>query len=159
MTELVDRDAFKRAMRCWPSGVTVVTSRAGDVIHGMTVSAFNSVSADPPLVLVCANQDSTTHEVIWAGKVFAVNILAGDQEAISQRFAFAPADERFNDVEWVDGRNGAPLIAGALAHIECRVRSAHAEGTHTIYIGEVLDTHVIEGTPLVYYDGAYRKLV
>ncbi len=155
---LVDKEEFKSAMRCWPSGVTVVTSRAGEVIHGMTVSAFNSVSADPPLVLVCANQDSTTHEVIWAGKVFAVNILASDQEAVSQHFAFTPAEERFNGVEWSEGKNGAPLITGALAQIECRVRSAHAEGTHTIYIGEVLDTKVREGKPLVYFDGAYRKI-
>jgi len=155
---VVDQNEFKRAMRCWPSGVTVVTSRAGEVVHGMTVSAFASVSAEPPLVLVCANQDSTTHEVIWAGRVFAVNILAADQEAISQRFAFTPAEDRFRDIEWQEGRNGAPLIDGALAHIECRVHSAHAEGTHTIYIGEVLDTHVREGKPLVYYDGAYRKI-
>ena len=83
----VDPDLFKQSLRQWASGVTVVTARNGDEIHGMTVSAFSSVSAEPPLVLVCANQSSKTHAVIKAGDRFTVNILASDQADVSQTFA------------------------------------------------------------------------
>lgn len=159
MSDFVDLDTFKGVMRRWPSGVTVLTSRADDAIHGMTVSAFSAVSAEPPLVLVCANRQSTTHEVIQAGGVFAVNILDASQQDISTRFAVVPGPDRFEGVEWSEGATGAPLIDGALAQLECRVRSAHLEGTHTIYIGEVLaGTFRADGEPLLYFDGAYRVL-
>ncbi|MEM9066846.1 MAG: flavin reductase family protein [Myxococcota bacterium] len=156
---LVDDATFKQVMRRWASGVTVLTSRAGSEIHGMTVSAFSSVSAEPPLVLVCANRSSTTRDVIDAGGVFAVNILSSDQEAISTRFAVVPGAERFDGVSWTEGNTGVPLIDGALAQLECRVRSAHLEGTHTIYIGEVLHG-TVDGSkaPLLYFDGSYRRI-
>lgn len=151
-------DGFKQAMRRWASGVTILTSRAGEEIHGMTVSAFSSVSADPPLVLVCANATSTTHAVIHAGGVFAVNVLAAGQDQLSTRFAFTDAASRFEGVPFRYGRTGAPLLEGCIAQLECRVRSAHLEGTHSIYIGDVLETWVSDGEPLLYFDGAYRRL-
>ncbi|MDH3729078.1 MAG: flavin reductase family protein, partial [Myxococcales bacterium] len=125
-------------LRNWASGVTVVTTRAGDKIHGMTVSAFSSVSAYPPLVLVCANQSSTTHGVIEQGGVFTVNILAAHQADISNVFA-SPENEdtRLQSVSWSVGETGAPLIDEALACLECTVTSAHQEGSHTIYVGQV----------------------
>ena len=155
---MVDIESFKKALRCWASGVTVLTTKSGADVHGMTVSAFSSVSADPPLVLVCANQSSTTHEMIWSGKVFAVNILSGNQQTISDRFAFGDAQARFEGLDWREGSTGAPLIDGALAQIECRVRSAHHEGSHTIYIGEVLAVSAQAGEPLLYFAGGYRRL-
>ncbi|HJL03522.1 MAG TPA: flavin reductase family protein [Polyangiaceae bacterium LLY-WYZ-15_(1-7)] len=159
MSELVDKEAFTQAMRRWASGVTILTSCADGEIHGMTVSAFSSVSADPPLVLVCANQSSTTHGVIQAGGIFAVNILAADQDELSTRFAFTDAAERFEGVPWTQGSTGAPLLVGSLVQVECRVRSAHLEGSHCIYIGEVLHTFVrADAEPLLYFDGAYRRL-
>ncbi len=159
MSTFVDLDTFKNVMRRWPSGVTVLTSRADDSIHGMTVSAFSAVSAEPPLVLVCANRQSTTHEVIQAGGVFAVNILDASQQDVSIRFSVVPGPNRFEGIAWSAGTTGAPLIDGALAQFECRVRSAHLEGTHTIYIGEVLaGTFRPDGEPLLYFDGSYRVL-
>lgn len=157
-SELVGPEGFKAVMRCWASGVTILTSKAGDTVHGMTVSAFSSVSAKPPLVLVCANATSTTHGVIQAGGVFAVNILASDQETLSNKFAFTEAADRFADVAWREGETGAPLLEGCAAQLECRVRSAHLEGTHSIYIGEVRAVSVTEKAPLLYFDGAYRTL-
>lgn len=159
MKTTVTPEEFKSALRCWASGVTILTSRAGEQIHGMTVSAFSSVSANPPLVLVCANQASTTHDVIHAGQVFCVNILSHGQEALSTRFAMGDAATRFDGVTWTEGSSGAPLLDGALAQIECRVRSAHHEGSHTIYIGEVVAAHANEvGAPLLYFDGSYRDV-
>ncbi len=154
----IDSAAFKEALRGWASGVTVVTSRAGKRVHGMTVSAFSSVSAEPPLVLVCANRASLTHGVIEDGGVFAVNILAEHQQDVSQLFASSELeDSRLERVGWTEGKTGAPLIDEALASLECRVASAHHEGSHTIYIGQVEAVHTTDATPLLYYDGGYRS--
>ncbi|KPK55222.1 MAG: hypothetical protein AMJ63_00070 [Myxococcales bacterium SG8_38_1] len=155
----IDQNAFKEALRGWASGVTVVTARAGDKIHGMTVSAFSSVSADPPLVLVCANRSSTTHGIIEEGGVFAVNILAEHQQEVSNVFSSSKyEDSRLDRVPWSEGQTGAPLIDGALVSLECKVASAHHEGSHTIYIGQVEAVHTTDAPPLVYYRGGYRSL-
>jgi flavin reductase (DIM6/NTAB) family NADH-FMN oxidoreductase RutF len=155
----LDPEAFRQGMRRWTSGVTVVTAREGDVRHGMTVSAFSSVSAEPPLVLVCANRQSTTHGMIERGGAFAVNVLASDQRDLSARFA-SPATERtrFEGVAFEDGVFGAPLLVGALASFECNVVSSHVEGSHTIYIGRVEAVRVRDTDPLVYFQGSYRGL-
>ena len=155
----IDQNAFKEALRGWASGVTVVTSRAGDKMHGMTVSAFSSVSADPPLVLVCANKSSTTHGIIEQGGLFAVNILAEHQQDVSNVFASSKhEDSRLDRVKWTEGQTGAPLIDEALATLECKVRSAHHEGSHTIYIGQVEAVNTSDATPLLYYQGGYRSI-
>ncbi|MFW2388369.1 MAG: flavin reductase family protein [Polyangiales bacterium] len=155
----IDQDAFKNALRGWASGVTVVTSRSGEKLHGMTVSAFSSVSADPPLVLVCANRSSTTNSIIEEGGVFAVNILAAHQAEVSNLFASSKyEDSRLDKVGWSEGALGAPLIDEALASLECKVASSHKEGSHTIYVGRVESVRTADGEPLVYHQGAYRSL-
>lgn len=155
----IDQEAFKKALRGWASGVTVVTSRSGDKVHGMTVSAFSSVSAEPPLVLVCANRASTTHGIIEEGGLFTVNILASHQQDVSNVFASSKhEDSRMQRVAWTEGETGAPLIDQALASLECRVASAHREGSHTIYIGRVEAVHTTDAEPLVYYQRSYRSL-
>ena len=83
----VSNDDFKRALGAWATGVTIVTARAGERIHGMTVSAFTEISLEPPLVLVCADKSSNTLPFIEACGGFAVNVLARDQDALSNRFA------------------------------------------------------------------------
>lgn len=125
----------------------------------MTVSAFSSVSLDPPLVLVCADKRSNTLAVIEKGRCFAANVLAADQEALSNRFA-SKKDEfrRFEGVETEDGVTGSPLIAGSLAHIDCRVVGAHDAGDHVIYVGEVQEVRTRAGDPLLYFGGRYRSL-
>ena len=155
----VDEATFRGALRGWASGVTVVTSRSGDRVHGMTVSSFSSVSANPPLVLVCANRSSITHDIIQEGGVFAVNILAAHQREISHVFSSSKhEDSRLARVRWTEGETGAPLIEGAVACLECRVSSSHREGSHTIYVGEVEAVHTTDADPLLYYKGGYRSL-
>lgn len=155
----VAADDFKQVLRRWASGVTVVTARDGDRVHGMTVSAFSSVSADPPLVLVCANRDSTTHGFIESAGVFAVNILAHDQAEVSNVFASKEQEStRFDTVTWRDGEHGVPLLEGALASLECTVTNAHQAGSHTIYIGNVERVYLRDASPLLYYAGSYRLL-
>ncbi len=155
----IESSELKEAFARWATGVTIVTARAGDRIHGMTVSAFTEVSLDPPLVLVCADQSSHTHPLIAEGRVFAVNILARDQEALSNRFA-SKKDEfrRFEGLDYTSGKTGAPLLAGALVVLDCTVVSAYEAGDHVIYVGRVEDLRRGDAQPLLYYRGAYRSL-
>ena len=155
----VSGELFWAALGDWASGVTIVTSRNASGIHGMTVSAFASVSLDPPLVLVCADKSSDTHGVIADSGVFAVNLLTQDQQALSNKFA-ASKDEhlRFEGVAWSERETGAPLLDEALASLDCSVQAAHDAGDHVIYVGEVLAVERREGEALLYYRSRYRAL-
>jgi flavin reductase (DIM6/NTAB) family NADH-FMN oxidoreductase RutF len=144
-------------LSCWATGVTVVTARASDHIHGMTVSAFTEVSLDPPLVLICADKTSLTHPVIAEGRVFAVNILARDQEDLSRRFASKEEEHRrFEGLAYQTGKTGAPLLEDTVAVLDCRVVAAHDVGDHVIYVGEVEELRLSEDRePLLYHGGRY----
>jgi flavin reductase (DIM6/NTAB) family NADH-FMN oxidoreductase RutF len=155
----VTPDAFRDALACWASGVSIVTSRSGERVHGMTVSAFASVSLDPPLVLVCADKGSDTCALIAESGVFAVNVLARGQEALSRRFA-EKRDEarRFEGIAVERAVTGAPLLPG-LASLDCTLAATHDAGDHVIYVGRVEALrHRADGEPLLYYRGAYRTL-
>jgi len=155
----VSADAFRKALATWASGVTIVTSRHGDAIHGMTVSAFSSVSLHPPLVLVCADKTSDTNGVIARSGRFAVNVLALGQRALSDRFAVQRDEQlRFADVAWSEAVTGAPLLDDALVGIDCRVDASHDAGDHVIYVGRVEALRQREGEPLLYWRGRYRGL-
>lgn len=155
----VSSEELKRVLARRASGVAIVTTRAGDRIHGMTVSAFTEVSLSPPLLLVCADKQSNTHPLIEESRVFAVNVLARDQEALSNRFASKTDEERrFEGVRHDPGVTGAPLLFGTLAAFDCRVSAIHDAGDHVIYVGEVQAVTLSEREPLVYYGSAYRSL-
>lgn len=157
----ISNEAFRDALRHFPSGVTIVTIRAGDQIHGLTVSAFSSVSPEPPLILVSIDHRHYAHRLLeQPGATFAVNILQADQSELSQRFAYTKEEDRFAVGDWRTAATGAPILADALAWLDCTVYSRHVAGTHTIYIGEVQASHVPQpgATPLVYWNRAYRRL-
>jgi flavin reductase (DIM6/NTAB) family NADH-FMN oxidoreductase RutF len=155
----VNADRYRAAMSLWATGVTIVTARAGDEVHGMTVSDFCGVSLEPPLVLVCADKSSHTHRVIGRAGAFAANLLSRDQQPLSDRFA-SKKDEfrRFEGLECSTAVTGAPLIPGALASFDCRVVAAHEAGDHVIYVALVEEIQCGEGEPLVYFAGGYRSL-
>lgn len=145
-------------MSRFASGVTVVTGRdASGEAFGMTVSSFCSVSLEPPLILVCIQKQIHCHTALSQSNTFAVNVLAEDQEAISNTFASRSPD-KFSTLAFKDGFGDAPLIEGALANIECEKFSELDGGDHTIFLGRVVKISVSEGAPLVYSQGAYRKL-
>ena len=149
-------DDFRAALGRWASGVTIVTSRAGERIHGMTVSDFGGVSAEPPMVLVCADKGAVTLEVIREGRCFAVNVLARDQEALSNKFASKKQEwERFEGLEYDAGPTGAPLLQGTVANLDCRVVGSHEHGDHVVCVGEVVDVRVSDRKPLLYFGGGY----
>ena len=149
--------AFRQALSQFASGVTVVTTRCGDgTPRGLTVTAFCSVSLDPPLVLVSIDNRSEAHDGFAEG-AFAVSVLAEGQEDVSRRFAL-PGTEKFAAAECEMGASGLPLIPDALAHLTCRVVTAVPGGDHTVYLGRVEDVKVREGRPLVYHGRGYRRL-
>jgi len=154
---MIVSDEFKKLLGLWTTGVTIVTSCAGEKIHGMTVSAFSEVSVDPPLVLVCCDESSNTHPVIAEGGVFAVNVLARDQEALSNRFALKKDEwKRFEGLAWETQVTGAPIFPEVVAALDCRVVSAHSAGDHVIYVGEVEWLRVdASRQPLLYQAGSY----
>lgn len=150
---------YKQALARWATGVTIVTARSGDRVHGMTVSAFTEVSLDPPVVLVCADLGSNTLALVREGGVFAVNVLARDQESLSNRFA-SKKDEwtRFEGLETDTGATGAPLIRGAVANLDCRVADMHEHGDHVVLFGAVEEVRTADHDPLLYFRGAYGSL-
>ncbi len=154
----IDADAFRSALSQFASGITVVTTKdaAGQPL-GLTVSAFCSVSLEPPLVLVSVDTRSETHAGFEASGLFAVSVLAEGQDAISRLFAHG-GRSKFDAIPMVTGTQGLLLVPEALAHLECAVRAAHPAGDHTLYVGEILSLSVRPGRPLVYHRGAYREL-
>jgi 3-hydroxy-9,10-secoandrosta-1,3,5(10)-triene-9,17-dione monooxygenase reductase component len=154
----VDADAFRRALGQFATGITIVTTRDRDGRPmGLTVSAFSSVSLVPPLVLVCIDNRSEARAGFEASRVFGVSVLREDQEHYSRRFA-QPGREKFAARDLHLGETGVALVPGALAHVECRLVSAHAAGDHTIYVGEVVRLHATPGRPLLYHANGYYKL-
>lgn len=155
----VTREQFFTLMASFASSVTVITSKGPDgVIRGLTASAFSSVSLDPRLCLVCIDNRSESVAAITEGGMFAVNILASDQEEISRRFASKIPDKYEGVAYHLGPESGAPILGGALAWIECKVHEIIPGGDHTVFIGEILDGTANEGTPLVYFRGQYRQL-
>jgi flavin reductase (DIM6/NTAB) family NADH-FMN oxidoreductase RutF len=154
----VDPLIFRHALSAFPSGITVVTVRdAAGTDHGMTVSAFCSLSLIPPLVLVCIGHDATIARAVAAASSFGVSVLAEHQQELSRRFAEPDAD-RFDGLEITRGQLEVVLVPGALAHLECRITARHEAGDHTIVVGEVLSAHGHDGRPLIYHRGTYHHL-
>ena len=149
-------EEFKQALSRRAAGVSIVTTRAGERLHGMTVSAFAEVSLVPPLVLICADKTSNTLPLIQESGIFAVNLLARDQEALSNRFA-SKKDEwrRFDGLEVDCGVTGAPLLRGVVANLDCRVVACHEHGDHFVYVGAVEEARWFERPPLLHFRGRY----
>lgn len=155
----VTPDNFRAALSKFASGITVVTSRAaaGD-FHGITVSAFCSVSLTPPLVLVCIEKTTGSHVAIKESGFFVANILAAGQDEMSERFSL-PAADKFDGVSHRIGVRGVPILTDALAALECRMENSFDGGDHTIFVAAVEEVSIKDGAPLVYFHGEYRDLL
>ncbi len=156
-----DPQMLRLTMRQWATGVTVVTSALDDDRGGMTVSSFTSVALEPPTVLVCLNKDTYTHDLVKRSGVYAISLLAADQEVLSNRFAGIDPTitDRFAGLALTTADTGSPLLPGALAWLDCRVINPVETSTHTIYIAEVVYAYVDpDGIPLVYHNRGYHVL-
>jgi flavin reductase (DIM6/NTAB) family NADH-FMN oxidoreductase RutF len=156
----IDAAAFKKGMRHLAASVTLITTRHDGLRGGLTATAVCSVSAEPPQILVCVNRTASAHDPIGHAKVFCVNILAPEHRKIAERFAGMDGiegDERFNSLgEWSTMKTGAPVLKGCPVSFDCKLVAELGAGTHTIYIGEIVDI-VLDGNavPLVYADGNF----
>ena len=154
----IEKNELRRVMGHFATGVTVITSiRSSGEIHGLTANAFTSVSLIPPLLLVCIDKKAESYPCFDESKIFTVNVLASDQEALSRRFAVTGGD-KFEGVSYKVGANGAPILDGALAFLECKVTQKIDGGDHTIYVGEIEQAETKEGKPLLFFRGGYREL-
>ncbi len=154
----VDQHAFRAVLGRFATGVTIVTAlgpRKRDV--GLTVTAFSSVSLDPPLVSFCIDHSASVYNAMSKAKHFVVNILSEGQEALARRFAEV-GPNRFEGIGFERAQNGAALLADVLGYVECSVFARHAAGDHDIIIGEVEIAMSDEGKPLLYYRGGYAQL-
>lgn len=149
-----DSRAFRRCLGQYPTGISVVTARRGDALLGMAVNSFAAVSLLPPLILWSIRRESASAAAFCDAGHFAVNVLSAQQVQLSQRFG-APGGDRFAQTPWTPGRGGAPLLASAIAHLECRLAAVHDGGDHFILVGHVERYARYEGEPLLFARGRY----
>jgi len=158
---VISSEDFRKALRHFPAGVTIVTMKGGNKTHGLTVSAFASVSAEPPLIMVIIENRHHAYSILQEeDAVFAVNILGEEQSELSNRFAWVKDEDRFALGNWSTAETGAPVLTDALAWLDCRIHARYPAGSHTIYVGEVQASNVPqeEAPPLIYWNRGYRKL-
>lgn len=158
---MISSEDFRNALRHFPAGVTIVTIRSGERIHGLTVSAFASVSADPPMVMIIIENRHRAYGLLQEeNAVYAVNILGQNQSELSNRFAWTKDEDRFAEGSWGTAATGAPILQDALAWLDCRIHARYPAGSHTIYVGIVEASSVPEpeAPPLIYWNRAYRQL-
>jgi flavin reductase (DIM6/NTAB) family NADH-FMN oxidoreductase RutF len=149
MSESVSGQAFRDALAQFASGVTIVATRQGEQLAGLTATAFSSVSLDPPLVLVCVAKTAGAHDAVASAERVGISVLAVEQGWVARQFARHGVD-KFGGVPLVPGR-GVPLVGGALAHLECRRHARHDAGDHTIVVAEVIAASAAGGKPLLHY--------
>jgi flavin reductase (DIM6/NTAB) family NADH-FMN oxidoreductase RutF len=158
----VDSKAFRDVMSRLASGVTVVTTICDGAPHGLTVSAFSSVSLSPPRVLVCLGNDTDSKPLVERSGRFAVHILGREHAAFGTRFAkLIPAveDDLFAGVSYRTEQTGCPILNDCLAWLDCTVFTTLAVGDHTIFVGSVEAAGAAEaGEPVLYYRRAWRVL-
>ncbi|MEO5931505.1 MAG: flavin reductase family protein [Candidatus Kapaibacterium sp.] len=154
-------DDLKQALRQFASGVTIVTAEHDGELFGITVSAFTSISLDPPIIMVSINTASAIAASITEAEHFGVHILAEDQDGLSARFAESlPGEEKYRDLTMEPGPSGAPAITGVLAALDCVLDQTLLVGTHMLMFGRVVRavSRPEPGSPLLYYHRSYRKL-
>jgi 3-hydroxy-9,10-secoandrosta-1,3,5(10)-triene-9,17-dione monooxygenase reductase component len=154
---VITPEHYRATLGHFCSGITVVTAVSSDGPAGMTCQSFCALSLDPPLILVCPGKSSTSWPRIESAGTFCVNVLAEDQEELCRTFATKGTD-KFAGVGWTAGPfTGAPVLAGGLAWMECRMEQLHDAGDHVIVVGRVLDLQAREGRPLLFYRGGYGR--
>jgi 4-nitrophenol 2-monooxygenase / 4-nitrocatechol 4-monooxygenase, reductase component len=149
---------FRRVLGHFATGVTVVTAEHDGKPFGATISAFSALSAEPPTILVCLNQNLGTHAAIQESGQFTINILGEEQGELARTFATPNAD-KFGSAAWAATSHG-PQLSDAIAHLGCRVVETHEGGTHRIFIGLVQEATTVTGRgPLSYFRGQFGRFL
>ncbi len=160
----IDPQIFRKALGCFATGVSVVTTRdpLDNLPVGVTVSAFASLSLAPPLVLFCLGNETSRLAAYGGFGYFAVNILSKNQQDLSNRFA-GQAGDKWSQTAWESWDSGVPVLTGCLANLECKIVNVIPGGDHQIFIGEVIRLRCQEPPPegegpLLYFQGRYAGL-
>lgn len=148
---------FRDAMRRLAGGVALVTTFLDGTRHGMTATSVTSLSMTPPSLLACVNRSASLHEPIHRGGLYCVNLLRAHQTGLAARFASKPEGEgRFAEGDWITDDNGLPALRDGLASVSCRVAATADFGTHTVFMGHVLEVRLSGAVdPLIYVDGQF----
>jgi flavin reductase (DIM6/NTAB) family NADH-FMN oxidoreductase RutF len=150
------RIALRRTLGMFATGVTVITTREADQVHGMTANAFMSVSLEPPLVLISVDRRTRMCGLLHEGRTYGVSVLCEQQSELSDRFAGRPsanAEPRFEIV------HDTPLVEGALAHFVAKISRSYWGGDHSLFLGAVEYARYLEhGQPLLFHGGRYERL-
>jgi flavin reductase (DIM6/NTAB) family NADH-FMN oxidoreductase RutF len=153
-----DSKLQRKIMGRFATGVTVVTTDGNGGLGGLTANAVTSLSLEPALVLVAVDKRAHSYSEISANGCFAVNILAVEHEALSQRFA-TPGPKDFSGFKWKTAVTGAPILEDAIGYVDCRLYEILPGGDHDIFIGQIVAGAMREdGQPLLYFSGKYRRL-
>lgn len=157
-TSAFDGAKYRQVLGHFPTGVAVITAMTDEGPAGMAIGSFTSLSLDPALVLFSATKTSASWGKLHGAGKFCVNILADDQEDVSRVFG-SKADDKFSEIGWKHSGNGAPLIKGVLAYIDCDLHSVLDGGDHDIIVCAVTDLDVEhEGGALVFFRGGYGRV-
>ena len=152
-----DSAKYRQVLGHFPTGVTVITATTPDGPVGMAVGSFASLSLEPPQVLFCAGQHSSSWPKIREVGTFCVNLLAESQEDVCRVFA-SKAPDKFAEIGWKHSGNGAPVLEGILGYIDCTLDQVIPSGDHEVAIGAVTDLDVLhEGGPLLFFRGGYGR--
>jgi flavin reductase (DIM6/NTAB) family NADH-FMN oxidoreductase RutF len=158
-----DSDLFRKVMGHFATGVTVVTALDGDRPQGITVNALSSVSLDPPLIMIALDRRRFITPTVHRERRFGVNVLGEGQQALSDCFAGAavtPDRDAFCGAAWTPGETGVPILAGAIATLECLVVDTYSAGDHDLFIArvEASSTHHGSAMPLLYFRRRYLRI-
>jgi len=157
----ITSDEFRRALREFPTGVTVITVlRDATSVHGMTANSFTSVSLEPIEILVCVYRSALTNAYIRDNKNFAVNVLADDQERHARYFARVEQSSeaaKSLGIEFQSSERGTPTLAGSLIQLDCTLANAVDAGDHTVFLAEVVGLTARPGPPLLFHGGQYKR--
>ena len=162
MATEVTPENFRKASGLWATGVSIVTTvDAQGAAYGLTMNSVTSLSLNPPLYLVNVDNGSDTLAPMLVTRGFCINVLASDQQDLSNRFA-KKGDDKFQGVTCEAGASGAPRLAGALMNIDCRINAVHEGGDHQIIVGDVIAIVTADTEsgikPLLYYGGGYADV-
>jgi flavin reductase (DIM6/NTAB) family NADH-FMN oxidoreductase RutF len=159
--EVIEPEIWRKAMSSFASGVTIIACLdARGQAQGMTVSAFCSLSLEPPLCLVCINPEAGTYPHILSSGYFSVNILHASQEELSNKFAMMAEEERFTNVATTPASSGSPFIGDSLVNIDCKLEEKISAGDHKILIGRPIEIKIADSKslPLVYWNRDYQGI-
>ena len=157
----IGSDAFKRTMRQWAAGVTVVTVGTPPDCHGMTANSFTPLSRTPPLMLICIDRKNDTHSLLSLGSRFGINLLSDSQSQLSTRFSTKKAERNaFHELDWYKGEWNTTLFRDCAAVMEAEIVQLHDGGDHTIFVGQILSAEVNDKkSALLYSKGGYARLM